>query len=222
MDRPDLEPERHHDALHGLARINRWSRTAAPLFNAIASVARGEDVARVRVLDLASGGGDVPVQLWRMAQRWGLRFEIDGCDVSDRAVEFARSRAERANAKVSFFTHDVLNAELPTGYDILTCTLFLHHLSEEQARQLLLRMAAAAKSMVAVDDLRRGPLGIALAVAGTRLLTRSAVVHTDGLRSVRAAFTIEEAAGLARQAGLNGCTLRPHWPFRFLLTWRKG
>jgi hypothetical protein len=76
--------------------------------------------------------------------------------------------------------------------------------------------------MVAVDDLRRNRLGTALAVVGMQFLTRCDVVHTDGLRSVRAAFTIDEAAGLAQRAGLGNYTIRSHWPFRFLLTSRKG
>ncbi|MDX9975768.1 MAG: methyltransferase domain-containing protein [FCB group bacterium] len=222
MDRPDLEESRHHDALHGLARINLWSRAAAPLFNAVTKLMHDKSLPSVRILDLASGGGDVPVRLWHMARRRALRLEIEGCDVSARAVEFARRRAERSGAKVSFFTHDVVNEGVPAGYDILTCSLYLHHLSDPNAQALLARMGRSAGHMVAVDDLRRSPMGIALAAAGTRLLTRSDVVHTDGPRSVRAAFTVEEAKELGERAGLHGCAIRPHWPFRFLLTWRKG
>jgi hypothetical protein len=75
--------------------------------------------------------------------------------------------------------------------------------------------------LVLVDDLNRSWAGLALASAATRLLTTSAVVHTDGPRSVRAAFTPSEALGLAEQAGLTGATVRRHWPCRWQLVWRR-
>jgi hypothetical protein len=60
-----------------------------------------------------------------------------------------------------------------------------------------------------------------LACAGTRLLSRSPVVHVDGPRSVAAAFTPAEALDLAQRAGLTGATVVRRWPCRFLLTWRR-
>jgi hypothetical protein len=54
------------------------------------------------------------------------------------------------------------------------------------------------------------------------VLTTSAVVHVDGPRSVEAAFTLEEVRALADQAGLENATLARHWPYRFLLAWRRA
>ena len=59
--------------------------------------------------------------------------------------------------------------------------------------------------------------GLLLAWLGTRLLTRSPVVHVDSLRSVRAAFTRDEAAALATRAGLTSWRLTMHWPCRWRL-----
>ena len=57
-----------------------------------------------------------------------------------------------------------------------------------------------------------------LAYLGTRILSRSPVVHVDGLLSVAAAFTMSEALELARRARWEGATVRWRWPFRFLLS----
>jgi hypothetical protein len=83
-------------------------------------------------------------------------------------------------------------------------------------------MAAAAQRLVLVDDLRRTRFGYALAWIACQLLTRSPVVHTDGPRSVRAAFTLAEARQLAARAGLDDCRISPHWPQRFLLSWNRA
>jgi hypothetical protein len=55
--------------------------------------------------------------------------------------------------------------------------------------------------------------------AGTRLLTRSPVVHFDGPQSVRAAWTESELRQLARDAGLaeDQTCLERAWPFRMTL-----
>ena len=79
---------------------------------------------------------------------------------------------------------------------------------------------AAARRLLLVNDLERSLVGLLLAVAGTRLLTRSPVVHYDGPWSVAAAFTVAEARRLARAAGLAGARVTRCWPWRWQLTWR--
>jgi hypothetical protein len=120
-----------------------------------------------------------------------------------------------------FFRLDALREPLPQGYDVLMCTLFLHHLEESDAVALLCRMATAARRSLLVDDLVRTRTGFVLAWVGGRLLTRSPIIHTDGPLSVRAAFGLQEVRGLAARAGLEPISIRRHWPQRFLMSWRK-
>lgn len=221
MDQPGLDEHAHRLALQALARINAWSGSAAILWPTLRALARSAGPGGIRVLDLASGAGDVPIRLWRRARRAGLLLHISGCDRSPAAVRAATDRAAEAGADVRFFTLDALADSIPPDFDAITCSLFLHHLEREDAVQLLARAAGAAKKLILINDLERGPLGYALAWFGTRVLTRSAVVHTDGPLSVRAAFTKAEALALANDVGLQGVTIRRKWPFRFLLEWWK-
>jgi 2-polyprenyl-3-methyl-5-hydroxy-6-metoxy-1,4-benzoquinol methylase len=216
MDDPGLDPAEHRRALRGLARINRWSRSAAILWPVLRGVAKRVTGRPVRVLDVATGAGDVPVALWKRATATGLPVEIDACDVSPTALGHATAAANGTG--VRFFRHDVLADPLPGGYDLVTCSLFLHHLSEPDAVSVLRRMREAGTA-VAVNDLARSQLGFVLVWAACRLLTRSRVVHFDGPVSVRAAFTPREALTLAERAGLNGATVERRRPCRFLLTW---
>merc|ERR1711965_215113 len=95
-----------------------------------------------------------------------------------------------------------------------------HHLDPPDVVQLLKGMAARARQLVIVDDLIRSRLGYSLAWIGTRLLSRSWVVHYDGPLSVKAAFTPEEILDLASQADLGDCVLERTWPERYRLCWR--
>lgn len=222
MDQADLDESRHFGALRGLSRINLWSASAAVQWRALAKLLVDQRLETLRVLDIATGAGDVPTNVWRKARRAGVRLHMDGCDANPRAVDFARAKAQRRRCEVNFFPLNALEAPLPQDYDVITCSLFLHHLRDEQAVELIRRMASAARRMILVDDLQRTPSGFAMAYVGTRLLTRSKVVHEDGLRSVAAAFTMEEAEALAKAAGLDGAKIEPHWPYRYLLTWTKS
>lgn len=223
MDDPALDAAAHVQALRSLARLNRWAAAGRILWAPIRALASANGHGRrpLRVLDVATGGGDIPIGLARRARAAGLPVEFAGCDISPRAVDCAAQQAARAQAPVRFFVHDVLRGSLPGDYDVVMCSLFLHHLADGDAVRLLAAMRHAARQQVLVSDLERSSAGYALTLLATKLLSRSAVVKTDGPRSVRAAFTLSEANQLARRADLNGCTVRRRWPFRYLLTWRR-
>jgi 2-polyprenyl-3-methyl-5-hydroxy-6-metoxy-1,4-benzoquinol methylase len=222
MDDPELEEERHYHALRGLTRLNRVSAGAKHLWRPLSSLARQLGTKRLKLLDIATGGGDVPIALWQRAKRKRLDLEILGIDVSPRAVQFATERAERLRANVRFAVGDVLTEGIPKDYDVVVCSLFLHHLMDDQARRLLGAMASAARHMVIVSDLVRSRLNLALVRIGASLVTRSEVVHLDSAQSVRAAFRPDEMSVLANTAGMAGAEIRRCFPCRFLLTWRRS
>ena len=223
MDDPSLDSVQHRHALQGLSRANRFSRSTAMLWPAIRAVAQQVGGRPVRILDIASGGGDVVLGLATKAGRSRIDVEITGCDISPLAVEVATELAQRRGFRnVRFLAEDAIHGMLAGPYDIVMCSLFLHHLPEDDARVLLRRMQELATHRVLVNDLRRTRCGYALAWAGCRLLTRSPIVHTDGPLSVRAAFSIDEVRQLAEESGLNGATITTHWPQRFLLDWRPA
>jgi 2-polyprenyl-3-methyl-5-hydroxy-6-metoxy-1,4-benzoquinol methylase len=221
MDEPGLDPARHVHALCGLARINRISASDRILWRPLAALAREQPGRAVRVLDVATGGGDVPVRLWRRAARAGLKLEMHGADLSTTALEFARQQAHEAGAEVEFFQLDVRRQPVPAGFDVLACSLFLHHLPEEHAAAFLGALREAAGRMVLINDLRRCRLGLLLAWLGTRILTTSEVARVDGPRSVEAAFSLKEVRALADRTGMHSAKISRRWPCRFLLNWRR-
>jgi 2-polyprenyl-3-methyl-5-hydroxy-6-metoxy-1,4-benzoquinol methylase len=219
MDDPALAPDAQAGALQALTTINFISNSAGILWRPIRKLATGQQP--LTLLDVATGAGDVPIRLWHKARQAGIDLRIAGCDISPGAVQHATERARQAAADVRCFACDVLHEPLPEQYDVVTCSLFLHHLDDAQAVELLRRMAAAARRLVLVNDLRRSHAGYLLAWLGTRLLTRSPVAQVDGPLSVRAAFTIPEVRELARQAGLADATVQRRWPCRLLLSWER-
>jgi SAM-dependent methyltransferase len=219
MDSPALDGARHLLALDALARVNAVSLSAGRVWREVERLGR-RGVNPVRVLDVACGGGDVLHAVARRAIRHGIPVELHGCDVSATALERARALGGDAPC-VSFHELDVLRDPISAGYDVLCSSLFLHHLTREEAIRLLGTMAGAAREVVIVQDLRRTRLGYIQAWIALGVLTRSDVARHDGLVSVAAAFTMEEARELCRDTGLEGAEVRRCWPQRFTLRWER-
>ena len=220
MDQPGLALEDQRAPCGALSEstASAGSRLSSGEIRRLAASHRGPGL---KVLDIASGGGDVPIALACRAMRSGLAVQVEGCDLSPQATRIAALHAAARGMNLRFFTLNALTDEIPSGFDVVTSSLFLHHLAEDEVAGLLRRMASAAGSMVLIDDLLRGPFEYAMACAGCRVLSRSPIVRHDGPVSVCAAFTMAEMRDLAARAGLDGIKLTRHWPGRFLLSWSR-
>ncbi|MCA9103601.1 MAG: methyltransferase domain-containing protein, partial [Planctomycetales bacterium] len=167
MDQPDLAPIEHRQALAGLRRINLFSRTVPAVWGRLETIAQRRRLHRLRVLDVASGGGDFALGLAQRAAERGYDVHVTGCDISPLAVAVAEDRRRQlAISGARFVVSDVLNDTLSDEYDIVTCTLFMHHLTRTQAVALLRRAASIARHAVLVDDLLRSRTGYLLAQVG--------------------------------------------------------
>jgi len=221
MDDPNLDPALHQQALVGLQRVHWISGTVATIWQPIRELAEQTPGTMLSVLDVACGGVDLAVPLNNKNKLSRYDIQVNGCDISGTALKFASSNAAAKHADVHFFSADVLSGQFQEEYDIICCSLFLHHLEESDAVNLLLSMRNAAKHLVLVSDLCRTRLGYLLTWGGLRLLTRSRICHVDGPLSVRAAFTPAEMLDLAGRANLYDATVTRFWPERFLLKWSR-
>ncbi len=222
LDDPGLSAAEVKSALAALERLNIISRGAGILWAEIKKLARAQPQQRLRILDLACGGGDVARALLNKAKRAEVLLTIAACDINARSLEYARRRAEAAGVHPHFFLLDALRDPLPQGYDVVMCSLFLHHLKEHQAVALLERMANATKRLLLVSDLQRNARNYVLVWLGSRLLSRSPVVHQDAVLSMKNAFSRPELADLARRSGLKNFSLHTRCPARMLLRWEKS
>lgn len=220
MDDPAIDPAVHDAALAGLARLNRLSRAVPTLWTHVR--AEAQRLARpIRLLDVATGSGDVPIGLAQRARRAAIQLELHACDISPHALEIAASKAQAAGVALHTHRFDIESSTPLDQFDVVTCSLFMHHLTEPGVVHAMTRMAEATQHLLLISDLRRSRLGCRLVWAASRLVTRSQVVHVDAVRSMQAAFTIPEFTALARQAGLDGVHVRPAPPQRMLLVWRR-
>jgi 2-polyprenyl-3-methyl-5-hydroxy-6-metoxy-1,4-benzoquinol methylase len=145
-------------------------------------------------------------------------FQITTLDINEFAVREQRRRAQLASVEIECIQHDCLHQPLPSGFDIVTCSLFMHHLEDHLAARLLQSMQTAADRAVLICDLDRSRINLALVGTASRVLTRSTVVHTDAPLSVRAAYTREEFKRLAEETLMRPVRVERVIPCRFIAT----
>ena len=220
MDAPTLATDLHLCALDGLQRINRASAVVNQLFSPIRLFAKLRSASQpITILDVASGGGDVPIALAVAAKKAGISVQLTMFDRSEVAITRAKESADRAGVAAAVICGDVVNHDLPVTADVITCSLFLHHLTESETIAVLERLRLACRGLLLISDLRRCVSGIVAAHVACRVLSRSPIVHFDGPVSARAAWTVSELRAMAASAGMPNAEIRSVWPFRMLLQW---
>jgi len=217
MDDPALDPVAHQGALRGLARLNYFSRSLRLIWQPIRQFYT-RNPRELRVLDIATGAGDLPIGLAKFAQQAGVPLKISACDMSPRALDFAAQRAQSERIQIDFFRLNALQDPIPAGFDIVLSSLFLHHLEEAEALAFLSNLKSSGCKLIVLNDLKRSRSGLWLAWLASRLLCQSPVVHADALKSAQGAFTKEEALCLAQKACLENVRIQSRWPCRFVLT----
>lgn len=209
--------------LADLARLNRYfgaTRTVlGQLERLLASTA---PAAPVWVLDLGTGGADIPAAIVRWARRRGRRLRVLAVD-RDRAILAQARRQVAAYPEITLLRADAL--ALPVrdgGVEVAFSTLTLHHLSREEATRLLGVMERVARVGFFALDLARSRLAYAGVWLVTRLLSRNRMTRHDGPLSVRRAFTGPELAALAARAGIEGLSISRPRLFRLMALRRKA
>lgn len=218
MDDPRLPREEHFSALLGLSRLNRVSGIARTMYRYLRRHAAARTDATLRVLDVASGGGDIPIAWARRARRDGIKLQLTLLDRSSTAIEQQQRRAHQYNVDILALQHDCLSTPLPCGFDVVTSSLFMHHLDEHQTFRVLQSMQQATEHALIVSDLERSRFNMTVVQFAANLLSRSPVVHRDAGLSVRAAYTAEEFKQLAENALARPILVTRAFPCQFIAT----
>ncbi|WP_164102065.1 methyltransferase domain-containing protein [Candidatus Laterigemmans baculatus] len=227
MDDPELGAEEHVAALRGLARLNWFSGVSRQMYRRLRQIALASP-RPLRVLDIATGSGDLPIDWLLRSRLEGIPLEVTGVDVSSQAIATARARAAVAGCSSSgegwtadWWVANALEDCLPDDFDVVTCSLFLHHLEDEDIVRLLRAMRDATEAgglvrRLLICDLVRSRWNLAAVSVASRLLSRSPIVHGDAALSVRAALTRGEFAELAEVALGMAVPVSSLFPCRFI------
>ena len=217
MDLSGQDPALVSECLDDLRRLNRFTGGISLTVFALAHLTRGlTPGAGIKILDVATGGGDFPRAMAAWARRRGLRARILATDLSPEILGRAASGAPPG---IEFAVADARWLPFDDGaFDVATCSLFLHHLEPEDAAATLKEMRRVAWRGVIVNDLVRSWVGYLGGLVVPRMMSRNPLFRHDAPLSVRRAYTKDELAALADQAGLGPVRFRRLPGYRVTMT----
>jgi len=198
MDRDQPPPAELERDLERIRQLNRWFGSYRLVSSFIRNWIKPAD--KLRVVDLATGSGDIPRLIVDYARKINATVAIDAVDRQPATLEIARELSADY-PEISYHKANVLEWNSSEPYDITLCTLALHHFSNEDAARLLRRCSQVSRRFVLVSDLRRSFSLIAGVYILTTLIFREPMTRHDARLSTIRAFSFSEMRDLARRAG---------------------
>jgi 2-polyprenyl-3-methyl-5-hydroxy-6-metoxy-1,4-benzoquinol methylase len=195
--------------LERLRQLNRWFGSYRLVSGFIDRFIKPGN--KLRVVDLATGSGDIPRLIVDHARNIRATVEVDAIDRQPATLEIAR-RLSADYPEISYRQANILDWDPIQPYDVTLCTLALHHFSNDNAVRLLRRCREISKGLVVVSDLRRSPSLIAGVYVLTALIFREPMTRYDARLSAHRAFSLSEMHDLAIHAGWKNFG---HKKFRF-------
>ena len=217
LDRRDHSARDLRAALEDIARTNAWLGGRRALLSALRPLLL-ESHAPLEVLDVGTGGADLPLYLLRRARELGREAIVTAIDREPLTAAVAAERA-RGEPNLRIVCADALRPPFAErSFDVVTASLFLHHFAEREIVELLGRFLRLARRAVVINDLRRHRLPWLFIWVASRVGGRHPMYVHDAPLSVLRGFTAAELADVARDSGVPRFELRRSLPYRLVLT----
>jgi SAM-dependent methyltransferase len=197
MDRPDpstpelaralinLQELNRHFGSHRIIRhfLNRWLKPGETL----------------TVLDACTGFGDIPRLVVERARQRGSHVRVLALDMQPATLEIARRRSTLF-PEISYVQADIRSFQPGDRFDIVLCSLALHHFAWREAVEILQRLSRLGERAVLISDLVRSVTGLLGVYLLTSTIFRDPMTKFDGRLSIRRAFSFAEMKRLAVEA----------------------
>ncbi|MDO6390471.1 methyltransferase domain-containing protein [Pontibacter sp. BT731] len=222
MDDLSLSGEELRHNLEELEVINTWLGGYKVVLDALEQLLDGYTGRPLRLADIGCGGGDTLRHIAKWARRKNIPMQLTGIDANDFMVRYARQRCG-GFPEIVLEQHDVFSESFQRQrYDIIVCSLFCHHFTDEQLVSMFRQLHRQAGIAVIVNDLHRHWLAYHSIKWLTKVFSGSHLVRHDAPLSVWRAFRREELGRLVQQAGIDRYSLRWMWAFRWQLLLKKA
>ncbi len=187
--------------LRDMGRANRWLGGARLSLDAVLPFGRGQSgYALLRLLDVGTGGADIPLTMAKATSKRKPHLEITATDVRDEIVEIARQTVHGRPINVHV---GHVQDEADASFDIVHASMVIHHLEPVAAIDFLGEMRRVSRLAVVINDLDRGRRWLIGAWILARLFSSNRYTRHDAPLSVRRAYTADEVVDMAHEAGLH-------------------
>ena len=218
IDTGNYTADEYEDCIGELQLVNRWIGDAHTLKATLLREVEAQRLKSFSMLDIGAGSGELlrVVAMW--ARQTHRQLRAVGLDLNERMAESIVEESERFD-EISSVRGDALRLPFADAeFDYVICSLFTHHLLDQQVVQVLSEMSRVAKRRIFVIDLHRHPVAYFLYTTVGKLILHSRLVRHDGALSILRGFKSDELLELAQRAGLRDIWVARHFPYRLVLS----
>lgn len=216
MDDFSLQGRELRAALDQIARINQLLGGNQVTLHGIKKIIKKVNVSQTIVIaDVGCGNGDMLRMLADYGLKNNLKFKLIGIDANAFTVNYAQTLSNDYS-NIEYLCLDIFSDEFSTiNYDIVLCTLTLHHFTNEQILNIITTFNNNAGIGIVINDLHRSKLAYRLFKLICIVFSLGKMSREDGLVSILRGFRKNELEAFSKKLNLKNYTINWKWAFRY-------
>lgn len=216
MDDFSLQGKELRAALDQIARINQLLGGNNLTLNGIKKIVKRANTSKqITIADVGCGNGDMLRMLADYGLKKNLNFKLIGIDANVFTVNYAKTLSNEYS-NIEYLCLDIFSEDFSAlQYDIVLCTLTLHHFTNEQILNIITIFNNNASIGIVINDLQRSKLAYRLFKMICMLFNLSKMSREDGLVSILRGFKKNELEEFSKKLNLKNYTINWKWAFRY-------
>ncbi|HKX83011.1 MAG TPA: methyltransferase domain-containing protein [Pyrinomonadaceae bacterium] len=217
IDTGDYTIEEYERFLREIRFINQKLGDRSALEATLFSEIERADLKGFSVLDVGAGSGELLGSIAEFATRTRRTTKLVGLDLNQLSVKEIALES-RIHPEIAPVQGDALSLPFADGsFDYTICSLFTHHLTDEQIAPMLSEMSRVSRRGILVIDLERSAKAWVLYKLFCIAYRISPLVRHDGSLSIRKGFTCDEMRRFGIAAQLENVSTKKHAPYRVVM-----
>ena len=216
MDDFAMEGEILREALDKIAKINQLLGGNLLTLRGVQDlIANIPNQTKITIVDVGCGNGDMLRTLSDYSLKNNLNFKLIGIDANAFTINHAQELSSNY-PNISFRCEDVFEKNFEElKYDIVLCTLTLHHFKDDEIIQLMTIFNANSKVGIVINDLHRSAVSYRLFQALCFVFRLNHMSREDGLISILRGFKKEELVNFSKKLKFTNFKIQWKWAFRY-------
>lgn len=216
MDDFSLQGEELREALDQIARINQLLGGNKVILLGIKELLKQSHHAKIiSIADIGCGNGDMLRMLAKFGQKNKLTFQLTGIDANEFTINYAKKLSQEYS-NIEYKCVDIFSEDFKTmKFDIILCTLTLHHFTNEQILKIISIFNNNAETGIIINDLHRSKTAYRLFEIICVVFNLNSMSREDGLISILRGFRKKELVEFSQKLNLKNYTINWKWAFRY-------
>ncbi len=216
MDDFAMEGEILRKALDKIAKINQLLGGNQLTLQGVQELIQNIDQnQQITIVDVGCGNGDMLRKLADFGIINKYNFKLIGIDANAFTINYAQKLSENY-LNISYKCEDIFDKQFSElKYDIVLCTLTLHHFKNNEIENLLQKFHENSKIGIVINDLQRSSISYRLFQLLCFVFRLDEMPKNDGLTSILRGFKKQDLIDFSIKLKFKKYTIHWKWAFRY-------